>query len=86
VIAEAIQAGLSNPNPKPPQEKRRNRVDVWVTRRMVDELKRLASTHTLPQQTLLRHFLHQYLAGAPWKNNPAIRTENQTPEQDAVIL
>jgi hypothetical protein len=71
LIAEALRAGLANPNQKLSNEKRGVRVDAWLPAGLVARVKELAATHHLPQQHLLRLFLLQYLAAAPWEQPQA---------------
>lgn len=85
VVAEAIQAGLSNFDSRLAQERRSRRVDVRLPTRLIDNLKRLATTHTLTQQNLLRHFLFRYLATGPWMSNEATRTENESRAKDVLL-
>ncbi len=67
VITEAVRAGLVDSKLKLNQERRRRRIGVWISRRTAVELKQLAHKHNLTQARLLRHFLSQYMAMAPWK-------------------
>ena len=68
VVTEAVKTGLLNAEPKLRQEGRSRRVDVWIPRRVAVEFKQLAQKQGLTQARLLRHFLFQYLANAPWKS------------------
>ncbi len=75
LIVEALRAGLANPDRTLSRGERRVRVDAWVPTGLVVGLKRLAAIHHLTQQHLLRLFLFQYLAAAPWERN---QTENES--------
>ena len=68
VVTEAVKTGLLTTEPMLRQEGRSRRVDVWIPRRVAVEFKQLAQTQGLTQAHLLRHFLFQYLADAPWKS------------------
>lgn len=67
LISEALRAGLANPPQTLSRDKRSVRVDVWVPSELAAGVRRLAVTHHLPQQHLLRLFLFQYLTTAPWE-------------------
>ncbi len=69
LITEAVKSGLLAPKLKLSQERRDRKIGVWIPRRTATELKRLAHEHNLTRARLLRHFLLQYLADAPWKSN-----------------
>lgn len=69
VITEAVKTGLLTPKLKLSQERRHRKIGVWIPRRTATELKQLAHEHNLTRARLLRHFLLQYLADAPWKSN-----------------
>jgi hypothetical protein len=74
LIAEAMRAGLANPNQTPRRERRSVIVDAWVPTTLLARLKEFANAHRLPQQHLFRLFLTQYLAQAPWNRD---QTENK---------
>lgn len=74
VITEAVKTGLSAPKLKLSQERRRRKIGVWTPRRTAVELKQLAHEHNLTRTRLLRYFLFQYLANAPWTNNHTPKT------------
>jgi len=78
LIAEATRAGLANPNQTLSREKRSVIVDAWVPTVLLVRLREFAATHHLPQQHLLRLFLFQYLALAPWNRD---QTENRSSEE-----
>jgi hypothetical protein len=69
IITEALKAGMLTRELKLSQQKRGRRVEAWVPRKTADEFKLLAATQNVTQAYLLRHFLRQYLANAPWTNN-----------------
>lgn len=71
LIAEALRAGIANPNQTLSQDKRSIRVDAWVPTGLVARLRQLAATHHLTQQHLLRLFLFQYLAETRWERDQA---------------
>jgi hypothetical protein len=73
LISEAMHAGLANSNQRFTQVKRSVIVDAWLPTGVIRALKRLAITHHLSQQHLLRLFLFQYLTTAPWEQHPAGR-------------
>jgi hypothetical protein len=75
LIAEALRAGLANPNQALMCGKRSVIVDAWVPTVLLGRLKEIAVTHHLPQQHLFRLFLFQYLALAPWNQD---QTENKS--------
>ncbi len=67
LIAEAVRAGLANPELKLEGGRRLRRVDALVPRKLGLRLKEAAAANNVTQQRLLRHFLCQYLAAAPWE-------------------
>ncbi len=67
LIAEAVRAGLANPEPKLGGGRRLRRVDALVPRKLALQLREVAAAYNVTQQRLLRHFLYQYLAAAPWE-------------------
>ena len=69
LITEAVKTGLIAPRLNLSQERRRRKISAWIPRRTAVELKQLASENNLTRTRLLRHFLLQYLAEAPWRNN-----------------
>ena len=69
IITEALKEGMLTPNLNVSQQKRRRRVNAWIPRATVLEFKHLAATHHVTRAHLLRLFLRQYLANAPWRNN-----------------
>jgi hypothetical protein len=69
VITEAVKTGLLAPKLKLSQERRHRKIGAWIPRPTAVELKQLAHEHNLTRTRLLRHFLFQYLANAPWRNN-----------------
>jgi hypothetical protein len=74
VITEAVKIGLLAPRLKLSQERRHRKISVWIPRRTAVELKQLAHEHNLTLTRLLRHYLLQYLAEAPWRNNHDSKT------------
>jgi len=83
VVAEAMREGLSRSEHNMTQERRGNRIDLWVPRRLIENVRQLANTCNLTQQNLLRRFLLQYLATAPWNStdtNPTPAPEDVGPE------
>ena len=78
LIAAAIYTGLAKSDFALTQQKRCRQVAVWVPKRLAGEVKQVATTHSLTQQTLLRHFLFSYLACAPWKTAQETSTENES--------
>lgn len=85
VIAGAIHTGLSNADFTITQERRSRRVDVWVSRKLMTILRRAAITQAVTQQRLLRHFLFNYLADAPWNAEAAASAENETELEVAAL-
>ncbi len=67
LIVEALRAGLANPELKLDNGRRLRRIDALVPRKLVANLKNAAALNNVTQQHLLRHFLFQYLAAAPWE-------------------
>ena len=53
-------------------------MDVWLPRKVGEEVKKAAEKHKTTQQQLLRHFLIEYITNAPWK---ATETENGCVEE-----
>ncbi len=78
LIGEALRAGMAAPNRTPSRGRRSVIVDTWLPTGLVVGLRMLAATHHLPQQHLLRLFLFQYLAAAPWERDP---NENERSEE-----
>ncbi len=66
VITEAVKTGLTSPRLS--LKRTRRRIGVWIPRRTAVELNRLAHEYNLTRTRLVRHFLVQYLADAPWKS------------------
>ena len=66
LVAEAVHAGLLTQNLTLKRERRRRRVPVRVPAKMLDGLRRLASSHDLTQQAILRHYLFRYIANKAW--------------------
>jgi hypothetical protein len=75
VITEAVKTGFSAPKLKLNQERRHRKISIWIPRRTAVELKQLAHEHNLTRTRLLRYFLFQYLANAPWRNNHEPKTQ-----------
>ncbi len=75
LIAEAVRAGLANPELKLEGGRRLRRVDALVPSKLALRLREVAAANNVTQQRLLRHFLRQYLAAAPWE-----RTDRRTGE------
>jgi hypothetical protein len=67
LIAEAVRAGLADPELKLENGKRLRRIDALVPRKLASNLKNIAALNNVTQQHLLRHFLFQYLTAAPWE-------------------
>jgi len=42
-------------------------VDVWLPRKVGNEVKQAAEKYETTQQQLLRHFLTEYITSTPWK-------------------
>lgn len=82
LIAEALRAGLANPNQALMRGKRSVIVDAWVPTVLLAQLKQSAATHHLPQQHLYRLFLFQYLAQAPWNRD---QTKNKSRTEGALL-
>jgi hypothetical protein len=73
LVYSAIHEGLTTFNPEIIQKpSRRREVPIWVPKGMKVKIRELAKTHSITQQTILRHLLLQYITRAPWNN-----TENQ---------
>ncbi len=75
LIAEAVRAGLANPELKLDNGRRLRRIDALVPRKLVTNLKNAAALNNVTQQHLLRHFLFQYIAAAPWERRDTGREE-----------
>ena len=43
-------------------------MDVWLPRKVGEEVKQAAKKYETTQQQLLRHFLIEYITNAPWKS------------------
>jgi len=67
LIAEAVRAGLANPELKIQNNRRLRRIDALVPRKLALRLKETATANNVTQQHLLRIFLFQYLTAAPWE-------------------
>lgn len=85
VVTEAIKIGLLNPNLNLDREKRSKRIRLRIPRDTVDELKELASEHNLTLSFLLRHFLFQYLANAPWHISEPNGTASESRVTEAAL-
>jgi len=75
LITEAVKTGLSAPKLKLNPERRHRKIDAWIPRRTAIELEQLAHERNLTRTRLLRYFLFQYLAYAPWRNNHEPETQ-----------
>ncbi|MGD0177636.1 MAG: hypothetical protein ABSA50_02155 [Candidatus Bathyarchaeia archaeon] len=75
VITEAVTTNLSAPKLKLSQERRHKKIGVWIPRRTAVDLKQLAHEYNLTRTRLLRYFLFQYLANAPWRDNHEPKTQ-----------
>jgi len=69
LIFEALQRGLAGRDPVVRQERRDRRVDAWLSRRLKDELSRVAERLNITQQHLARTLLLSYLAEATWNRD-----------------
>lgn len=67
LMAEAVRAGLANPELKLEGGRRLRRIDALVPRTLALQLREVAAANHVTQQRLLRHFLCQYLAAAAWE-------------------
>jgi hypothetical protein len=76
-IAEAINAGLANPQPQNLPTTRKRRIDVWLPSAVRKRIRELASAWKVTQQEVVRYFLLEYIRAAPWKQNqtPAMPEE-----------
>ncbi len=73
LVYSAIHEDLKTFKPETIQRpSRRREVPIWVPREMKSKVRELAKTHSISQQSILRHLLFQYITRAPWNN-----TENQ---------
>lgn len=79
LIVESVRAGLANPAPKLDNGRRLRRVDALVPGSLAVSLKKFAADNGVSQQHLLRNFLFQYLAAAPWE-----RGENEKQSKEVV--
>jgi hypothetical protein len=79
LVVEAVRAGLASPQPKLDNGRRLRRIDALVPRSLVVSLKKFAAEQGVSQQHLLRLWLFQYIAAAPWE-----RTENEMQTVEAV--
>jgi len=67
IVFSAIRAGLINDEISTLQKRsKRREVPVWVTVELRNKVRELAIAHQVTQQSLLRHFLTQYLSEPPW--------------------
>jgi metal-responsive CopG/Arc/MetJ family transcriptional regulator len=80
-IAEAINAGLANPQPQNLPASRKRRIDVWLPSAVRKRIGELASAWKVSQQEVVRYFLLEYIRAAPWKQNqtqPMIEEETSS--------
>jgi predicted transcriptional regulator len=68
-IAEAINAGLANPQPRNLPATRKRRIDVWLPSAVRKRIRELASAWKVTQQDIVRHFLLEYIRAARWNRN-----------------
>jgi metal-responsive CopG/Arc/MetJ family transcriptional regulator len=79
LVSSAIQSGLMKNSIRTLQRNiKRREVPIWVTAEQKNKVRTLAKANQLSQQSLLRHFLHEYLTASPWE-----RTENGSDEADS---
>lgn len=86
VVTEAVKLGLVNPALSLCQLRRSKRIHVWIPRRTAAELKQLATKHSLKQSQLLRLFLFQYLATAPWNEAGPSVVPNEGRGREVAVL
>lgn len=67
LIAEAVRAGLANPELRIQNNRRLRMVDALVPSKLASRLKEVAAANNVTQQHLLRIFLFRYLTAAPWE-------------------
>jgi hypothetical protein len=68
-IAEAINAGLANPQPQNLPATRKRRIDVWLPTAVRKRIRELASAWKVTQQEVVRYFLLEYIRAARWNGN-----------------
>lgn len=76
LVLEAVQVGLRMLNFRAAPGRRCRRIDVRIPAELRKRINEVAKRLDLSQQSLLRHFLFQYLALAPWQDKP--NNEKQT--------
>jgi hypothetical protein len=65
----AINAGVMQPDHPVPRTKRDCRVRFWLPRRLAVKIRELSKLKGTSQQNLMRHYLFQYIAHPPWKED-----------------
>lgn len=68
LIVEAVRAGLAKLELSLGDGRRLRRIDTWAPRTLIASVRKLADENGVTQQQLLRQFLFQYIAAAPWVN------------------
>jgi hypothetical protein len=68
-VAEAINAGITNPQPRNLPATRKRRIDVWLPSAVRKRIRELASAWKVTQQEVVRYFLLEYIRAARWNGN-----------------
>jgi predicted transcriptional regulator len=68
-IAEAINAGLANPQPRNLPATRKRRIDVWLPSAVRKRIRELASAWKVTQQDIVRYYLLEYIRAARWNRD-----------------
>jgi predicted transcriptional regulator len=66
-VAEALNAGLANPQPGKPVALRLKRINVYLPKAMRKRISELASMRKVTQQSVLRHYLLEYIRAGRWR-------------------
>ena len=78
LVYTAIHEGLTTFKPETIRKpNRRREVPIWVPRDMKNKIRELAKTHSITQQTILRHLLFQYITQAPWNNTKTTHEQSK---------
>lgn len=85
IISEATRRGLLSREFAVTQERRSRRIDAWVPRRMLEELRRSATLHAVTQQWLLRRWLREYVAEAAWRDDEERGLEKENHVESVVL-
>ena len=67
LVLVALQESLADPETATlPRRSKRRDIPVWITAEQKEQVRNLARSHSVTQQSLLRHLLFQFINQAPW--------------------